>query len=148
MALRVCVVCLGNICRSPLGEAALRAEAEAAGFQLEVDSAGTGGWHIGAPPDARSIRAGARAGWDLRNQRARQLHPSDLEAFDWILAMDGSNLTGIAALGQGRAQCALFLPAGWDVPDPYYEYDAAFDRVVELVRPAAAVWIARWKAAQ
>jgi len=147
MALRVCVVCLGNICRSPLGEAALRAAAEAEGFPLEVDSAGTGGWHAGSPPDARSIRAGARAGWDLREQRARQLQPSDLDNFDWILAMDSANLADLKALGQGRAQCALFLPEGGDVPDPYYAEDDAFDAVVERVRPAAASWIARWKQA-
>ena len=145
--MRVCVVCLGNICRSPLGEAALRAEAEAAGMEIEVDSAGTGGWHAGEAPDVRSIRAAERVGMDISSQRARQLTSEDLDAFDWILAMDEQNKADILALGESRARVALFLPEGGAVPDPYYQDDAAFDRVVALVRPAASVWISRWKTA-
>ncbi len=143
--LRVCVVCLGNICRSPLGEAALVASARQAGLEMDVDSAGTGGWHIGSAPDRRSIRAAARAGWDISRQRARQLTAADLDRFDWILAMDATNLADIAALGTGRAELALFLPDGTGVPDPYHADEDAFDRVVAMLEPAAAHWIARWR---
>ena len=143
--LRVCVVCLGNICRSPLGEAVLRERAAANGLALDIDSAGTGGWHVGERPDSRSIAAGARIGLDLTDQRARQLNTQDLEEFDWILAMDRSNLQNIQRLGHGRARVELFLTDGGEVPDPYTGDDADFDAVVQMLIPAADRWIALWK---
>jgi len=143
--LRVCVVCLGNICRSPLGEAVLRERAAANGLSLEIDSAGTGGWHVGELPDSRAVDAGARIGLDLTDQRARQLNAQDLEEFDWILAMDRSNLQNIQRLGTGRARVALFLPDGGEVPDPYTGEDGDFDAVVQMLIPAADRWITVWK---
>lgn len=145
--LRVCVVCLGNICRSPLGEAVLRYQSELQDLDMELDSAGTGSWHVGERPDSRSIAAGARIGLDLTGQRARQLTAADLERFDWILAMDRSNLENILRLGTGRARVALFLPDGGEVPDPYTGDDGDFDAVVQMLLPAADRWIAEWKSA-
>src|SRR4051794_30886247 len=94
----VCFVCLGNICRSPTAEAVLRQLVERSGLsaEIEVDSAGTGAWHAGQPPDPRSTAAGRRRGFTLGG-RARQFVPEDWERFDYVLAMDRSNYDDLAA---------------------------------------------------
>src|SRR6476661_6220145 len=98
MTHRVLFVCLGNICRSPLAEAAFRVEAARLGLAVEADSAGTGGWHRGEPPDRRAVAAAGRNGVDISDLRARQVRSDDFERFDHILALDGDNLADLAAL--------------------------------------------------
>lgn len=126
-------VCLGNICRSPLAEAAMRAELAKVGIAATVDSAGTGDWHIGNPPDPRAIAEAARHGLDIGGYRARQVRAEDFMAFDHIVALDGRNLADLAAMApaQARARLSLLLDhvpgrAGEDVVDPYYGDAADF----------------------
>ena len=146
----VLLVCLGNICRSPTAEGVLRAmcEAEGVGEQLRIDSAGTGGWHVGNPPDPRAIAAAAKRGVDLSCLRARQATAEDFHDFDFILAMDSSNYRDLEALRpQGsRAILARFLSfagagAPIDVPDPYYGGDDGFDAVLDLIEEASSGFI-------
>lgn len=135
MPVSVLFVCMGNICRSPLAEAALRAEARRRGLDVEVDSAGTGGWHAGEPPDRRAIAAAARQGIDIGHLRARKLTAADFDAFDQIVALDGDNFADLEALRPrgSRAMLSLLLDhargrEGESVADPYYGGDAEFDR--------------------
>ena len=140
------MVCLGNICRSPTAEGVLRhlAAKEAPGLALEVDSAGTADYHIGAPPDARSQRAALRRGIDIGSLRARQVVADDFARFDLILAMDAENLRELQALQPRNSRAALkrFLDYApemelRDVPDPYYGKAAAFEKVLDLTTAAA-----------
>lgn len=141
--MRILTVCLGNICRSPTAEAALRA-ALPEGFTL--DSAGTAGWHVGKPPYGPMQEAARAAGLDLSDLRARQVSAVDFERFDLILAMDADNLAELEALApaSGGARLALMtdpLPApegGIAVPDPYFTRD--FAGALELIQRAAAAW--------
>jgi protein-tyrosine phosphatase len=135
MATSVLFVCLGNICRSPLAEAALRAEAADLGLQVEVDSAGTGDWHIGRPPDRRATAVAQRNGVDISQLRARQVSREDFYRFDHIVALDAQNLADLRALQppDGRAQLSLLLDhvdgrEGEAVADPYYGQDMHFDQ--------------------
>ena len=123
----VLFVCLGNICRSPLAEAAFRRAAEEAGLDVHVDSAGTADYHVGQPPDPRSIDEAHRQGIDISGYRGRQLAAEDFHRFDFILGMDRSNMQGIAARdpGNGKARTAMLLDLapgqkGREVGDPYY----------------------------
>src|SRR5579863_8582892 len=127
--MRVLFVCLGNICRSPTAEAVFRAIAarEARDLEVDADSAGTAGYHVGAPPDARSQQAARRRGYDLSALRARLVAPGDFERFDLILAMDRENLSVLRrrAPREFHDRIRLFLEfapqAGTaEVPDPYY----------------------------
>ena len=149
---RVLFVCLGNICRSPLAEGAFRRAVEARGLgaQFEIDSAGTGDWHIGAPPDARAQRAGARRGIDISGLRARQTSAADMAEFDHIVAMDRANHADLVRLAgaRHRAKVRLFLqdcPQAdeEEVPDPYYGDDAGFDRALDLIELAAEALLAQ-----
>jgi protein-tyrosine phosphatase len=138
------MVCLGNICRSPTAEAVLRAKLFDAGLahRVFVDSAGTGGWHVGDPPDPRSQRHAARRGYDLSPLRARRVTPDDFDRFDYILAMDEDNLADLRRLApdqNGRASLGLF--AAVEVPDPYSGTPASFERVLDLVEAAADAWV-------
>jgi protein-tyrosine phosphatase len=138
------MVCLGNICRSPTAEAVLRRKLQAAGLdgRVEVDSAGTGSWHIGSPPDARSQRHAARRGYDLSALRARQVSEDDFHRFDLILAMDHDNLADLQRLapdGPARAQVRLFAEVA--VPDPYTGGPEGFERVLDLVEACSDAWI-------
>ena len=134
MALAVLFVCLGNICRSPLAEAAFRAEAERIGLAVEVDSAGTGDWHVGRPPDARAIAVAARNGSDIGHFRARQVAAEDFDRFDLIVALDRENLADLERLRPpgSTARLSLLLDhvagrEGEAVADPYYGEAAHFD---------------------
>jgi protein-tyrosine phosphatase len=125
-------VCLGNICRSPLAEAAFRREAEAAGLDLVIDSAGTGDWHAGHAPDARAQAVALKNGIDISGYRARQVVAADFYRFTHIVALDASNLADLRRMGPGRAALSLLLDhvpgrAGQAVADPYYGDDAGFD---------------------
>jgi protein-tyrosine phosphatase len=125
---RILFVCLGNICRSPLGEGVLRHRAAERGLShlIETASAGTGGWHQGDPPDHRSIKVARSYGIDISRQRARQLTEDDFSNYDLIFAMDRSNLRDIVrrAPHNSSADIHLFMDfvsgASRDVPDPYY----------------------------
>ena len=149
MAVRVLFVCLGNICRSPLAEAALRAEAERLGLDIEVDSAGTGDWHVGQPPDPRARAAARRHGVDIDPLRARQVEPADFDRFDHVIALDLANLRDLRRLRPegAKAELSLLLDhvpgrAGQAVADPYYGGDSHFDAtwadVAEAARALAA----------
>jgi protein-tyrosine phosphatase len=142
---RLLFVCLGNICRSPTAEGVMRHVIAEAGMQdrIELDSAGTGSWHIGSAPDERATAAARERGVTLAGA-ARQVRPADLEAFDLILAMDRSNLRDLQALGDGEAEGKIrllreFDPANagdLDVPDPYYGAAGGFAEVFDLVESA------------
>jgi protein-tyrosine phosphatase len=140
---RVLFVCLGNICRSPTAEGVMRRLVEEQGLsgEIEIDSAGTGGWHVGAPPDARATEAARRRGTTLEGA-ARRFDPrTDFDRFDLILAMDAENERDLLALAPddaARAKVRMFLPGDRDVPDPYYGGDDGFERVLDLVEEAAA----------
>ena len=130
----VLFVCLGNICRSPLAEAALRAEAERLGLDLEVDSAGTGDWHLGYPPDPRAAAVAERNGVDISHLRARQVTPDDFRRFNHIVALDEQNLANLKAMRptDAKAELSLLLDhvpgrEGRPVADPYYGDDSHFD---------------------
>ena len=142
----VLFVCLGNICRSPLAQGVFMSEAVSRGLShcFTFDSAGTGGWHAGDPPDPRSIATCAANGVDISALRARKLLSIDYERFDHIFAMDRNNLSDIRQMGSGRAETALFMEAclgkNKDVPDPYYGTKSDFDQVYRMVRTAADSW--------
>jgi protein-tyrosine phosphatase len=137
--MRILFVCLGNICRSPSAEAVLReiAAREAPELGIEVDSAGTAGYHIGEPPDERSQEAARRRGYDMTPLRARIVEPDDFERFDLILAMDRGHLSALQRMAPDghRAHIRLFMPER-DVPDPYYGGPEGFEEVLNLVEAA------------
>lgn len=144
MTRSILFVCLGNICRSPSAEGVTRhlAALEKPPLLLDIDSAGTGGYHIGAPPDHRSQDAARRRGIDISGLRARRVAPDDYAKFDLILAMDRANLS---ALERGRprnsrAQLRLFLEyapqSGLEIPDPYYGTERDFELVLDLCAAA------------
>jgi len=132
--MKILMVCLGNICRSPLAHGVMQHLVEKEGLDWHIDSAGTGGWHVGEPPDRRAIAVARRHGIDISAQRAQQLHPDHLDKFDRIFTMDRSNLRNVLALADTPAQRArieLFL-GNREVPDPYYD-NAMFEPVYQLV---------------
>jgi protein-tyrosine phosphatase len=140
--LKLCFVCLGNICRSPIGEGVMRQVLSQAGLDraVEVDSAGTAGYHSGELPDARARAAGKRFGVEVGG-RARQFKRGDFERFDYVLAMDRSNFEDLRELAPSdAAKAKVFLlrsfdeasPRGASVPDPYYGDDEDFDDVVRI----------------
>jgi low molecular weight protein-tyrosine phosphatase len=146
---RVLFVCLGNICRSPTAEVVFRAEAAKAGLtSVEIDSAGTGDWHVGSPPDARAIRHAAKRGYDLRSLRARQFEASDFARFDHIYAMDAAVLEQLEAMRPANymGRLGLFLDLAPDmglreVPDPYHMGPEGFEHVLDLVETASAALV-------
>lgn len=142
--MRVLFVCLGNICRSPTAEGVLRHKLREAGLaeRVQVDSAGTGDWHVGKAPDARTRVAAQRRGYDLSPLRARQVSSGDFGDFDLILAMDENNLANLRQMRPGNcaAELDLFLRRYQleldEVPDPYYGGEAGFEHVLDLVEQA------------
>ncbi len=130
----VLFVCLGNICRSPLAEAALRLEAARLGLALKIDSAGTGNWHAGEPPDRRAQAVARRHGTDISHLRARQISADDFRRFDHIVALDTENLANLRAMRPPDATATLSLlldhvpgRAGQAVADPWYGDEAGFE---------------------
>ncbi|MBB4862455.1 protein-tyrosine phosphatase [Pseudomonas nitritireducens] len=139
--MKVLFVCLGNICRSPTAEGVFRHKVREAGLEerIEIDSAGTGDWHIGKAPDARTRAAALRRGYDLSSLRARQVSVADFSRYDLVLAMDHANLRDLKSLrgSSGKAELDLFLRR-YDlevdeVPDPYYGGEDGFEQVLDLV---------------
>ena len=148
MTVSVLFVCLGNICRSPLAEAAFRAESERLGIDVEIDSAGTGDWHIGHPPDRRATEVARRNGIDISRLRARQVEPEDFHRFDHIVALDLQNLANLERVRPpgARAELSLLLDhvegrEGQAVADPYYggesHFDVTWSEVMEGARELA-----------
>lgn len=143
---RVLFVCTGNICRSPTAEGVFRALVEAEGLadRIEIDSAGTHAYHVGESPDPRSQAAAKRRGIDLSAIRGRKVTVKDFETFDYVLAMDRTNLQILKRLrprdAHARLQMMLdFVPDGdeKDVPDPYYGAGDGFERVLNLIEAAS-----------
>ena len=139
----VLFVCLGNICRSPTAEAVFRKKASEAGISVEIDSAGTHGYHIGNPPDKRSQAAGVAKGYDFSGIACRKVEAADFEKFDYILAMDKSNFENLKKVSEPlhHAKVSLFLDfanSKYDeVPDPYYGGKKGFELVLELIEEAS-----------
>jgi protein-tyrosine phosphatase len=137
--MRILFVCLGNICRSPTAEAVMKDLTAQAGLadEITIDSAGTGDWHVGHPPDPRAVEAGARRGLEVGGS-ARQVAPSDFENFDLIVAMDRSNHADLVELyGEEDPRIRLLREFGGDddldVPDPYFGAGDGFDEVIDLI---------------
>ena len=140
---KVLFVCLGNICRSPVAEGVFRQKVQDVNLQsmIEIDSAGTGAWHVGNPPDHRMSATAKRHGVDLTGQRARQFVRTDLSDYDYVLAMDASNRRDILRQDDGQgleARVSLFRewdpdPGDYDVPDPYYGGTDGFEDVYAIV---------------
>ncbi|AYF14713.1 TPA: low molecular weight protein-tyrosine-phosphatase [Vibrio parahaemolyticus] len=140
---RILVVCMGNICRSPTGEAVLRAKAEELGVGVDIDSAGTIGYHIGNTPDSRAMAAGKQRGYSFKGMRARQVSVQDFEDFDLVLAADKANLADLLDIcpAEHRHKVSLFLShsnSSYDeIPDPYYGGDDGFELVLDLIEEAS-----------
>ena len=137
-------VCLGNICRSPLAEAAMKAEVARLGLEVDVESAGTGDWHIGHAPDKRAQATALRHGVDISGYRGRQVERADFRRFSHIVALDSSNLTNLKRLApnDGTAKLSLMLDhagrSGQSVADPYHGDDAGFETTWADVSAGAA----------
>jgi protein-tyrosine phosphatase len=146
----VLFVCLGNICRSPLAEAAFRARADEAGLTAIADSAGTGDWHVGEAPDRRAQAEARRHGIDISGYRGRQAEPSDFTRFTHIFALDEANLAGLRGIAPpdatARLGLLLDLVPGWQgrsVADPYYGGAEGFERTWRQVDAAAVALVER-----
>lgn len=136
-------VCLGNICRSPIAEGIARKRAKAMGLEIEIDSCGTGHWHLGEAPCANSIRIAQSNGVDISSLQARQINEKDITAFEYIIVMDQSNLDDVRRLGASDAmKLGDFGFEGEDVPDPYFfsGYEG-FEKVFEMIDQGVAQFL-------
>lgn len=145
MAVKIVMVCLGNICRSPLAEGILAHKLPKDIFT--IDSAGTGNYHVGSPPDKRSIHIAHQHGLDISHQRARQFTSKDFDTFDYIFVMDNSNYTNVIELAKNEEQKAkvalilnqLFPNENVDVPDPYFGLQNGFENVYQMLDEACEI---------
>jgi protein-tyrosine phosphatase len=145
MPIKILMVCLGNICRSPLAEGLLASKLPKDKFM--VDSAGTGNYHIGKQPDQRSILTAQKNGLDITNQKGRQFSSNDFDYFDYIFVMDSSNYDDVILLAKSEAHKNkvemilnhLFPGENVDVPDPYYGLQNGFDMVYEMLDEACDI---------
>lgn len=145
------MVCLGNICRSPLAEGIMKQKAAENGLEWTVDSAGTGAWHAGELPDRRSIATARKKGVDISDQRARQFQIADFERFDKIFVMDTQNMSDVLRLASSEAQrgkVELMLDQihpglRRSVPDPYYD-DNGFEEVFDMLDQACSAFVNRY----
>jgi low molecular weight protein-tyrosine phosphatase len=153
--MRILFVCMGNICRSPTAEGVMRRLLEDEGLDVEIDSAGTGGWHAGEPPDQRATLAARRRGITLEGA-ARQIRPDDFRRFDLLIALDRANLRELLAVAPDEEAAEKvrllreFDPAAGgdlDVPDPYYGGDRGFETVLDMVERACRGLIDELRAA-
>jgi protein-tyrosine phosphatase len=142
MKTKVLMVCLGNICRSPLAEGILKSKVDTS--KIEVSSAGTGGWHVGDSPDPRSIAVANKYGIDITDQRGKQFSTYDFEIYDYIFVMDNSNYNDVIKLATSEKEKQkvqlileeIFPSEKVDVPDPYYGGDQGFENVYEMLDKA------------
>ncbi|HPF11949.1 MAG TPA: low molecular weight protein-tyrosine-phosphatase [Flavobacteriaceae bacterium] len=142
MKTKILMVCLGNICRSPLAEGILKSKVDPA--KVQVDSAGTGGWHVGELPDSRSIEVAQKYGIDITDQRGRKFSAYDFEQYDYIYVMDNSNYQDVIKLANSSSEIAkvklildeVFPDENVDVPDPYYGGTLGFENVFKLLDDA------------
>ena len=149
--IKVLFICLGNICRSPTAHGIFRhlVDERGLGDRIYVDSAGTGAWHIGNPPDSRSQAAALRRSYDLSSLRARKVEFKDFDEFDYVLAMDDQNLIDLKRIcpNQYAGHLGLFLDFSdmpeSEVPDPYYGGDSGFEHVLDLVESASRGLLAK-----
>ena len=153
MTTRILFVCLGNICRSPSAEAVTRARASKARLDVEIDSAGTAGWHIGNPPYEAMQLAAIRRGYDMSSLRARQFSARDFAEFDLIIGMDAQNMADIERQRPETSDTPVRLMTDYaqasgmsEVPDPYYTRD--FDGALDLIEAAADGLIAMFQKVQ
>jgi protein-tyrosine phosphatase len=145
MPIKILMVCLGNICRSPLAEGILASKLPTEKFI--VDSAGTGSWHVGHAPDKRSISTAQKNGLNIANQKGRQFSRADFDTFDYIFVMDNSNYNDVIHLAQNETQKnkvqlilnAIFPDENVDVPDPYYGVANGFNQVYQMLDEACDV---------
>lgn len=144
--IRLCFVCMGNICRSPTAEGVFQRKLEERGLtaRIEIDSAGTHSYHVGSTPDSRAQQAARKRDYDLSGLRARKFVAADFAEFDYVLAMDRSNFSDLNRLlkpgDRGRLHLFLDFARHFDeteVPDPYYGGDAGFEHVLDLVEDAS-----------
>ncbi|MBK8425536.1 MAG: low molecular weight phosphotyrosine protein phosphatase [Lewinellaceae bacterium] len=149
--MKILMVCLGNICRSPLAEGIMKQKAAENGLEWTVDSAGTGAWHAGELPDRRSIATARKKGVDISDQRARQFQIADFERFDKIFVMDTQNMSDVLRLATSEAQrgkVELMLDQihpglRRSVPDPYYD-DNGFEEVFDMLDQACSAFVSRY----
>lgn len=144
-SIAICFVCLGNICRSPTAEGVMRDQVAAAklGNRIEIDSAGTGSWHIGEPPDRRAQKAASLRGYDLSTLRGRQIGAADFERFDLLIAMDDANVAALTRICPPAHRDKIRLLMEFDpqadareVVDPYFGGDAGFEAVLDQCEAA------------
>lgn len=146
MKTKVLMVCLGNICRSPLAEGILKSKVDSE--KIQVDSAGTGGWHVGDLPDPRSIEIAKKYGLDITDQRGKQFSTYDFEIYDHIFVMDNSNYRDVIKLAKNDSEIKkvkrildeIFPGENVDVPDPYYGGDQGFENVYQMLDQACTVF--------
>ncbi|SHF05654.1 protein-tyrosine phosphatase [Litoreibacter ascidiaceicola] len=153
MTNKILFACLGNICRSPLAEGIVRLKAQNAGLELELDSAGTGGWHVGDPADARAVVAARLKGYNIENQISRKIGAGDFDAFDLIVAMDETNRQDIEALRPSGSTVPVVLMSSFareqvsvEVPDPYYT--GKFEPVIAMLETCADALVSQLLAAR
>lgn len=150
MKTRILMVCLGNICRSPLAEGILKSKLNPALF--DVDSAGTGHWHVGNSPDPRSIKVAKKHGIDISKQKGRQFSTGDFDDFDIIYVMDTENKKNVLELAPNEEEKKkvklilneLFENENVDVPDPYYGEETEFEHVFKLLDEASEIISSRF----
>jgi protein-tyrosine phosphatase len=147
--IKILMVCLGNICRSPTAEIVFREHVRKSKLDqyISVDSAGTGSWHIGHPPDSRSAQAALKRGYDMSSLRARQVVPEDMANFDYVFAMDRQNLQDLLDMSapEHREKVSLLLHQGNsdfdEVPDPYHSGTDGFELVLDLIEESSAILV-------
>ncbi|MCS6898998.1 MAG: low molecular weight protein-tyrosine-phosphatase [Myxococcales bacterium] len=143
---RILLVCTGNICRSPTAEGVLRARAAARGLRekLHFDSAGLHGYHVGEPPDPRTIRAASARGYDLSSLRARRVTPQDFDRFDLLLGMDSSHVEALRRMAPLGSAAKVEPFDVEDVEDPYYGGPEGFERVLDQIERRAEMLLDAW----
>lgn len=137
---RILTVCLGNICRSPLAEVILKAEAQKLGIAVHVESAGTAGYHVGAQADSRSIQVGRKHSVDISKHKAQKFIPAFFDQFDLILVMDKNNYRDVVAQAtsaEQRTKVKMYRPDELDVDDPYWGKDADFETMYQVLQEHA-----------
>lgn len=143
--MKILMVCLGNICRSPIAEGILQSKL---GSDFTVDSAGTGDWHVGQKPDERAIAVSKKYGISISNLRARQIQPEDFDTFDLILVMDQANYADVLSMAktkEHREKVQMILKDEQNVPDPYFGDDEGFDEVFKLLDDVTDDWVNQLK---